>query len=103
MQIRIRTSVCPSSLGSRDGILSLNHSVNTIDHILNEACFTHTESSLVRDIVGTVIGLGVLSVDSSDLYVILIGDFVELLLVLAEFWKFDMDGSSHGGTEVGWA
>jgi len=77
--------------------------VNTIDHILNEACFTHTESSLVGDIVSTVIGLGVLSVDSSDLDVIFVGNSVELLLVLAKFWKFDMDGSSHGGTEVGWA
>ena len=103
MQIWIRTNVlhCLGSLF--DGVFSLNHSVDTVDHILNEGCFTLTESSLVGDIVSTVIGLGVLSVDSSDLDVIFVGNSVELLLVLAKFWKFDMDGSSHGGTEVSWA
>ena len=84
-------------------VLSFDHSVDSIDHILNEGGFTHTESSLVGDIVGSVIRLGVFSVDSSDLYVILIGNSLELVLLLAKFWKLDMDGSSHGGTKVGWA
>jgi hypothetical protein len=69
--------------------------VDTVDHILNELCFTHTESSLVGNIIGSVIGFGVLSVDSSDLYVEFVSDFVEFFLVLGEFWKFDMNGSSH--------
>jgi len=77
--------------------------VDTVDHILNEACFTETESSLVGNIVGSVIGFGVLSVDSSDLYVVFVSNFVEFCLVLGEFWKFDMNGSSHCGTEVSWA
>ena len=41
--------------------------------------------------------------DSSDLYVEFVSDCVECFLVLGEFWKFDMDGSSHCGTEVSWA
>jgi len=84
-------------------VLSFDHSVNSIDHILNEGGFTHTESSLVGDIVGSVIRLGVFSVDTSDLYVILIGNSLELVLLLGKFWKLDMDGSSHGGTKVSWA
>ena len=77
--------------------------MDTVDHILNEGGLTHTESSLVGDIVGTVIGFGVLSVDSSDLYVIFVSDSVELSFILSELWKLDMDGSSHGGTKVSWA
>ena len=77
--------------------------MDTVDHILNEGGLTHTESSLVGDIVGTVIGFGVLSVDSSDLYVIFVSDSVELSFILSELWKLDMDGSSQGGTKVGWA
>jgi len=92
---------CLGSLG--DGILGLDQSVDSIDHILNEGCFTHTESSLVGDIVGSVIRLGVLSVNSSDLYVVLVGDGVELILLFGKLWKLDMDGSSQGGTEVSWA
>jgi hypothetical protein len=45
----------------------------------------------------------VLSVDSSDLYVIFVSDSVELSFILSEFWKLDMDGSSHGCTKVSWA
>jgi len=35
--------------------------------------------------------------------VIFVSNSVECSFILSEFWKFDMDGSSHGGTEVGWA
>ena len=77
--------------------------MDTIDHVLNESSLGSSESSLVGDIVGSVIRLGVLSVDTSDLDVVLVGDGVELVLLLGEFWKLDVDGSSQGGTEVGWA
>jgi hypothetical protein len=67
-------------------------------------CFLRTsESSLVGDIISSVIGLRVLTVDTSDLDVILIGDLLEFILLLSEFWKLNMDGSSEGGTEVSWA
>jgi hypothetical protein len=77
--------------------------MDTVDHILNESSLGHTESSLVGDIVGSVIRLRVLSVDTSDLNVVFVGDGVELVLLLGKFWKLDMDGSSQGGTKVGWA
>ena len=41
--------------------------------------------------------------DSSDLNVEFIGNSVESGLVLSKLWELDMNGSSHGGTEVGWA
>ena len=44
-----------------------------------------------------------LSVDTSDLHVVLVSDSVELVLVLHQLWKLDVHGSSEGGTEVGWA
>ena len=89
------------SLG--DGLFSGNHSVDTIDHILNKVFLRSSESSSVGDIVGTVIGLRVLSVDTSDLHLVFVSNFVESFLVLLELWERDMDGSSHGGTKVGWA
>jgi len=92
---------CLGSLG--DGVLSADQSMDTVDHILNESSLGHTESSLVGDIVGSVIRLRVLSVDTSDLNVIFVGDGVELVLLLGKFWKLDMDGSSQGGTKVSWA
>jgi hypothetical protein len=92
---------CLGSLG--DGVLSADQSMDTVDHILNESSLGHTESSLVGDIVGSIIRLRVLSVDTSDLNVIFVGDGVELVLLLGKFWKLDMDGSSQGGTKVSWA
>ena len=62
-----------------------------------------TESSPVGDIVDSVIGLRVLTVDTSDLDEVLIGDLLELLLLFTEFLKLNVDGSSEGGTEIGWA
>jgi len=70
---------------------------------LNELLLRTSESSLVGDIISSVIGLRVLTVDTSDLDVILIGDLLEFILLLSEFWKLNMDGSSEGGTEVSWA
>ena len=77
--------------------------MDTVDHVLDEGCFSIPESSLVRDIVGSVIGLRVLSMDSSDLNVEFIGNGVELGLVFSKLWKFDMNRSSQSGTEIGWA
>ena len=64
-----------------------------------------SESSSVGDIEDAVIGLRVLTVDTSDLDVVLVSDLLELglVLLLSEFWKRDVDGSSESGTEIGWA
>ena len=44
-----------------------------------------------------------LTVDTSDLNVVLFGDGIELALVLHELWKLDVHGGSESGTQVGWA
>lgn len=44
-----------------------------------------------------------LSVNSSNLDVILGSNFFKLLLVLGKLWQLDMDGSSQSSSAVGWA
>jgi hypothetical protein len=42
-------------------------------------------------------------VNTSDLNLVFVSDIMELFLLFHELWKVDVDGSSHGGTKVGWA
>ena len=95
--------ICKFVSAYSEGVLSFNKSFDSIDHVLNEFLLRSSESSSVRDIEDSVVGLGVFSVDSSDLDVVLLGDLVELTLVVHQLWKLDVDGSSEGGSEVGWA
>ena len=81
----------------------LDHGLDTVVHILNEIFLRTAETSLVGDIVGSVGRLRVLTVDTTDLDVVLVSDLLESVLVLGELWKLDVDGSSEGGSEVGWA
>jgi len=67
-----------------DDQLSFDEGVDTIDHVLDELLLRSTKSSSVRDIEDSIISLGVLSVNTSDLYEVLVSDFVELLLVVHE-------------------
>jgi len=76
---------------------------NTIDHVLDEVLLGSAESSEVGDVENAIVGLSVLSVDTSDLNVVLSGDFVESLFVGSKLGELDVDGGTHGGTEVGWA
>ena len=62
-----------------------------------------SKSSPVGDVEHTIIGLGVLSMDTSDLHLVLIGNSVEGILVSHKLGKLDMDGSSHSGSQVSWA
>jgi len=62
-----------------------------------------SESSQVGNIEDTVVGLSVLSVDTSDLHLVLVGDGLVKFWVLHQFWKVDMDGSSKTSSHVGWA
>jgi len=77
--------------------------MDTIDHILNKFFLRFTESSSVGDIESSIVGFGVLSMDTSDLYLIFVSDFVELAFLSHKLWELDMDGGSHGGTKIGWA
>ena len=86
-----------------ESLLGFDEGLDTINHVLNEGLLGSSQSSSVGDVEGSVIGLSVLSVDTSDLHEILGGDFLELLLLLHELWKLDVDGGSEGGSEIGWA
>ena len=77
--------------------------MNTVYHILNKFFLGFTKSSSVGDIENSIVGLGMLSMDTSDLDLIFVSDFVELGFLVHKLWKVDMDGGSHGGTKVGWA
>ena len=44
-----------------------------------------------------------LSMDASDLDIVVSGDLVESLLVLHKLGELDVHGGSQGGTKVGWA
>lgn len=70
---------------------------------MDEVSLGATESALVGDVVGGVSGFRVLTVDTSDLDVVLVGDGLELVPLLGELGESDVDGSSEGGAEVGGA
>jgi len=86
-----------------EGLLLLDHSLDTVVHILNEVLLRAAETSLVGDVVGGIGGLGVLTVNTSDLYVELVGDGLELIPLLGELGESDVDGGAEGGSEVGGA
>ena len=98
------SELCNSFLGS-ESLLSGDHGFDTIIHVLDKILLRSTESSLVRDIENAIVGLGVLTVDSSDLHVVLIGDFVEssFVCLASEQWQFDVHRCSQGSSQVGWA
>jgi len=85
------------------GLLSSDHGFDTIIHILNELDLVSSESSQVGNIENTIISLGVLTMDTSNLDVVLIGDRLVEGLVLHQFWQVDVDRGSQTGSHVGWA
>ena len=70
---------------------------------MDEVLLGETESSSVGDVVGAVVGLGVLTVDTSDLHVVFLSNSLESCLVLRKLGESDVDGSTECGTEVGGA
>ena len=92
-----------SLLGGHEFLLSGDHSLDTVVHVLHKVLFGAAEAAAVRDVVGAVVGLGVLTVDTADLDVVLVSDSLEGLHVLGELGELDVDGGAKGGTEVGGA
>jgi hypothetical protein len=84
-------------------LLSLNHSLDTVVHVLDEVDLRAAESSQVGDVVDVVVSLRVLTVGTSDLHVVLGGDGLELVLLVAKLGELDVDGSAETGSEVGGA
>lgn len=90
-------------LGSSQRCLLLHKSFDTIDHILDELSLRLSESSSVGNIEDTIVSLGMLTVNTSDLDLVFIGNLVESGFISHQLWKLDVDRSSHGSTKVSWA
>jgi hypothetical protein len=76
------------SLGSLGGraelFLSIDHSLDTVVHVLNELDLGETKTALVADVVNVVVGLGVLTVSTTDLNVVPVGNLLEETFLEAE-------------------
>lgn len=86
-----------------ESLLSLDEGTDTVDHILDELLLRETKSSLVGDVEDARASVGVLTVDTTGLALILVADLVELIHVLAELGKLDVHGGSESSTKVGGA
>jgi len=83
--------------------LSIDHSLDSVVHVLDELLLGDSETASVGDVEETLLSLGGLTGGSTDLHVVLVGDGLEGVHVLAEEWESDVDGGTEGGSEVGWA
>lgn len=91
------------SPSSSELLLSLNHSLDTVVHVLDEVNLRAAESSQVGNIVNVIISLGVLTVSTTNLNVVLSSDSLELFLFVSELGELDVDRGTETGTEVGGA
>ena len=98
---KIKTNAAVNSSQYSESVLGIDKGADTIDHILNESLLGETESSLVGDIENAGAGVGVLTVDTTELNVELGTDGLHLFHVLAELGKLDVHGGSESGTKVG--
>jgi len=96
-----------SSLGgsglsrSSELLLSGDHSLNTIVHVLHKLNLRQAKTSLVGYIVDVVGRLRVLSVDTSNLDFETVSDCLEFRHSGAKVRKGNVDGSSKSCAEVG--
>ena len=75
-----------SSGNCSESLLGLDHGLNTVVHVLDEIDLGATQSAEVRNVEDAVIGFSVLTMNSPDLNVVFIGNFLELLFFLSQFW-----------------
>ena len=101
-------SVLSSQLG-RIGLsqsqssFSFHEGSDTVDHVLDEVLLGSAKSSQVGDVEHAIIGLGMLAMDASDLYVVLLCNCVELVLVIHQLRQLDVHRGTHCSSQVGWA
>ena len=60
--------------------LSGNHSFNSVVHVLDESNLRSSESTSVGDVIDVVVSLGVFSMGSTDLDVVLVCNCLEFVL-----------------------
>jgi len=87
--------------GSSEVLLSSDHGLDSVVHVLNEVDFGATETSQVGDVEDAVVSLGVLSVRTTNLNVVLVGNGLELVLVLCKLGQLDVHRSAHASSQVG--
>ena len=83
-----------------EGHFSINHSFDTVVHVLDEVHLGAAKSTLVGDIEDAVRGIRVLTTGATDLDVVLVSDSLEFVPVLHEVLQADVDRSAEGCTEV---
>ena len=99
--IRLKHEDIGSLAGKR--LLCADHSLDTIVHVLYQIYLGSSKASSVRNVENAIISLGVLTMDTSDLNMILVGDLIEHGLMLSKQRKLDMNRGSKSSTEVSWA
>ena len=80
-----------------------DHGLDTVVHVLDEIDLGATESAFVRDVVNMISRFTVLTVNTSDLDVIFVRNFLELWHLSSELGKSNMHRCSEGSTKISWA
>lgn len=86
---------------SSECLLSSDHSLDSVVHVLDEVDFGATETSQVGDVKDAVVSFGVLSVGATNLHVVLVSDSLELVLVLRKLGQLDVHRRAHASSQVG--
>jgi hypothetical protein len=98
---RASTAVSHAKVAYSEFLLSLDHSLDTVVHVLDEVDLGATQSTEVRDVEDAVVALGVLTVGATDLYVVFVRNSLELVGLLTKLGELDVHGSAHASSEVG--
>lgn len=85
------------------GFFNSDHLFDAIVHVLDKLNLTSAETTSVGDVVGAVVGLGVLTVGTADLHVELVGNSLEPRHVSGKLGELNVDGGAEGSAEVGGA
>jgi len=83
--------------------LNLDELKDAVLHFLDSLEFSETHAALVGDVVDATFCLSVFTTGSAHLQVELAGNLLKLGTVSCELGEFDVDGSTDGGSEIGWA
>ena len=83
-----------------ESLFGIDHSLDSVVHILDEVDLSAAESAQVGDVEDAVVGLGVLAVSTTDLDVVLVCDGLELVLVLGKLGQLDVHRGAHASSQV---
>ena len=92
-----------ASLRCSELLLSIDHGFDTVVHVLDKVDFGTAQSAEVGDVEDAIVSLSVLTVGTTDLDVVLVGNSLELSLLFGKLGELNVNGSAHSSTKVGWA